>query len=59
MMACVFIWLFSGRDGSIPVSFIQKYLVRKLDLMSDDEVCPSSFGYLFFGFLLAIMCDLN
>nr|GMD61014.1 E3 ubiquitin protein ligase DRIP2-like [Ipomoea batatas] len=26
------------KDGSIPVSFIQKYLVRKLDLMSDDEV---------------------
>ncbi|CAH9073832.1 unnamed protein product [Cuscuta europaea] len=26
------------KDGSIPVSFIQKYLVRKLHLMHDDEV---------------------
>ncbi|RAL42172.1 hypothetical protein DM860_011955 [Cuscuta australis] len=26
------------KDGSIPVSSIQKYLVRKLDLMNDDEV---------------------
>ncbi|KAL2535731.1 RING-type domain-containing protein [Forsythia ovata] len=25
-------------DGSIPVSFIQKYLKRKLDLTSEDEV---------------------
>lgn len=58
-MACVFFCLFSGRDGSMPVSFIQKYLVRKLDLMSDDEVQPSSFAYSFFGFLLVIMCGLN
>ncbi|XP_059300868.1 E3 ubiquitin protein ligase DRIP2-like isoform X1 [Lycium ferocissimum] len=26
------------KDGNIPVSFIQKYLMRKLDLMSEDEV---------------------
>ncbi|PHT60966.1 hypothetical protein T459_35183 [Capsicum annuum] len=26
------------RDGNIPVSFIQKYLMRKLDLKSEDEV---------------------
>ncbi|CAA2975707.1 E3 ubiquitin protein ligase DRIP2-like isoform X3 [Olea europaea var. sylvestris] len=26
------------KDGSIPVSFIQKYLMRKLDLTSEDEV---------------------
>ncbi|XP_031123426.1 E3 ubiquitin protein ligase DRIP2-like [Ipomoea triloba] len=26
------------KDGSIPVSFIQKYLMRKLDLKSEDEV---------------------
>ncbi|KAG9133299.1 hypothetical protein Leryth_018621 [Lithospermum erythrorhizon] len=26
------------KDGNIPVSFIQKYLVRKLDLRSEDEV---------------------
>ncbi|XP_009793324.1 E3 ubiquitin protein ligase DRIP2-like isoform X1 [Nicotiana tabacum] len=26
------------KDGNIPVSFIQKYLVRKLDLKSEDEV---------------------
>ncbi|KAL2510767.1 E3 ubiquitin protein ligase DRIP2 [Abeliophyllum distichum] len=26
------------KDGSIPVSFIQKYLTRKLDLTSEDEV---------------------
>ena len=26
------------RDGNIPVSFIQKYLMRKLDLKSETEV---------------------
>ncbi|CAN4093342.1 unnamed protein product [Withania somnifera] len=26
------------KDGNVPVSFIQKYLVRKLDLKSEDEV---------------------
>ncbi|CAI9774374.1 unnamed protein product [Fraxinus pennsylvanica] len=26
------------KDGSIPISFIQKYLMRKLDLTSEDEV---------------------
>ncbi|KAJ8559328.1 hypothetical protein K7X08_003386 [Anisodus acutangulus] len=26
------------KDGNIPVSFIQKYLMKKLDLMSEDEV---------------------
>lgn len=26
------------RDGNIPVSFIQKYLMRKLDLKSEAEV---------------------
>ncbi|XP_052169938.1 E3 ubiquitin protein ligase DRIP2-like isoform X2 [Diospyros lotus] len=27
-----------GRDGNVPVSFIQKYLMRKLDLTHEDEV---------------------
>ncbi|KAI7990952.1 E3 ubiquitin protein ligase DRIP1 [Camellia lanceoleosa] len=26
------------KDGNVPVSFIQKYLMRKLDLISEDEV---------------------
>lgn len=29
------------RDGKMPVSFIQKYLVKKLDLTSEAEVCLS------------------
>lgn len=27
-----------GRDGNLPVSFVQKYLMRKLDLSSESEV---------------------
>lgn len=30
--------LFDHRDGNLPVSFIQKYLVKKLDLTSEAEV---------------------
>lgn len=30
--------LLYGRDGNVPVSFIQKYLVKKLDLTSEVEV---------------------
>lgn len=30
--------VFCCRDGSIPVSFIQKYLMRKLELTNEDEV---------------------
>lgn len=33
---------FTHRDGSMPVSFIQKYLMRKLDLTSEDEVSKFS-----------------
>ena len=29
---------FCNRDGDIPVSFIQKYLMRKLNLQSETEV---------------------
>ena len=32
---------FFHRDGKMPVSFIQKYLVKKLDLTSEAEVCSS------------------
>jgi hypothetical protein len=32
---------FFHRDGKMPVSFIQKYLVKKLDLTSEAEVCLS------------------
>ncbi|KAG8370756.1 hypothetical protein BUALT_Bualt13G0016600 [Buddleja alternifolia] len=33
------------KDGSIPVSFIQKYLKRKLDLTSEDEVEIKCMGH--------------
>jgi len=32
------VYSFCSRDGSIPVSFIQKLLVKKLGLKSEDEV---------------------
>jgi E3 ubiquitin-protein ligase DRIP len=32
------------KDGSIPVSYIQKYLMRKLDLKSETEVEISCMG---------------
>lgn len=34
----IFFLLFYPRDGNLPVSFIQKYLMKKLDLTSEVEV---------------------
>lgn len=31
-------FFFCGRDGKVPVSFIQKYLMKKLDLTNESEV---------------------
>ena len=36
---------FFFRDGSVPVSFIQKYLMRKLDLTNEAEVNKSIFDF--------------
>lgn len=42
MLLCYIDTLFIfHRDGKMPVSFIQKYLVKKLDLTSEAEVCLS------------------
>lgn len=40
LMFCSHLFSFH-RDGKMPVSFIQKYLVKKLDLTSEAEVCLS------------------
>jgi len=40
-----FSWLSHHRDGKMPVSFIQKYLVKKLDLGSETEVSSSLFKF--------------
>lgn len=35
------IWFCCHRDGNVPVSLIQKYLMRKLDLTTEAEVSES------------------
>jgi hypothetical protein len=45
----------------MPVSFIQKYLVKKLDLDSETEVCSSLLPYSKYNFLVGLLvkncCD--
>ncbi|KAJ6434256.1 hypothetical protein OIU84_017873 [Salix udensis] len=51
------------KDGRMPVSFIQKYLVKKLDLDSETEVCssllPSSKYNFLVGLLVKNCCDFH
>lgn len=39
----MYAFFLSRRNGNLPVSFIQKYLVKKLDLTSEAEVSLFSF----------------
>lgn len=41
-----YIWFICHRDGNVPVSFIQKYLMRKLDLTNEAEVSEPTLVYI-------------
>ncbi|KAJ6359966.1 hypothetical protein OIU77_004049 [Salix suchowensis] len=51
------------KDGRMPVSFIQKYLVKKLDLDSETEVCSSLLPSSIYNFLVVLLvkncCDFH
>lgn len=51
-------WFSHHRDGKMPVSFIQKYLVKKLDLDSETEVCSSLLPPTKYNFLVGLLVKL-